>query len=219
MNQSKLKNMFGIAGIVLAVVAIALFFVGALAIDFDTAAFVKIMVFVIAVLCLALAAELIYMYTIENESAPNYFLYNSKTKKNIPANKLNFQIINTRMNRYLSGYATSEGKLWTDKIFDNPYLEVEEKFKPAIAYKLLYDLAEKDTELAWKCFELASEETVEYLCSSLEMNYDMDMARALRHMKGAVPFNAKAVRDYLVKNRNYLKGKLCRYIYDNIQMF
>ena len=219
MNQSKLKLMFGIAGIVLAVVAIALIFVGAFAIEFASAALVKIMVFVIAVLCLALAAELFYLLMVENDSAPNYFLYNSQTKRNIPANKLTIQIINSRLNRYLSGFAPSEGKLWTDKILDNPYLEMEDQFKPAVAYKLLYDLAEKDTEQAWKCFELASEETVEFLCSALEMNYDTDMARTLRQMKGATPLNLKLVRDYIVKNRNYLKGKLCRYIYDNIHLF
>ncbi len=219
MNQSKLKLMFGIAGIVLAVVAIALIFVGAFAIEFASAALVKIMVFIIAVLCLALAAELFYLLMVENDSAPNYFLYNSQTKRNIPANKLTIQIINSRLNRYLSGFAPSEGKLWTDKILDNPYLEMEDQFKPAVAYKLLYDLAEKDTEQAWKCFELASEETVEFLCSALEMNYDTDMARTLRQMKGATPLNLKLVRDYIVKNRNYLKGKLCRYIYDNIHLF
>ncbi len=219
MNQSKLKLVFGIAGIVLAVVAIALFFVGIFAIDFGNAAVVKIMVFIISFLCLALAAELFYLLWIENDSAPNYFLYNSQTKRNIPANKLTIQIIHSKMNRYLSGFAPSEGKLWTDKILDNPYLDIEDKFKPAVAYKLLYDLAEKDTEQAWKCFEQASEETVEFLCSALEMNYDTDMARTLRQMKGSNPLNLKLVRDYIVKNRNYLKGKLCRYIYDNIQLF
>ncbi len=219
MSQNKLKLVFGIAGIVLAVVAIALFFVGAFAIDYGTAALVKIMVFIISFLCLALAAELFYLFFVENDSAPNYFLYNSQTKRNIPANKLTIQVINSRMNRYLSGFAPSEGKLWTDKILDNPYLEIEDKFKPAVAYKLLYDLAEKDTEQAWKCFELASEETVEFLCSALEMNYDTDMARTLRQMKGSTPLNLKLVRDYIVKNRNYLKGKLCRYIYDNIYLF
>ena len=219
MNQNKMKLLLGVVGIILAVVAIALFFVGVFAIDFSSAALVKIMVFVISFLCLALAVELFFLFTVENEKAPNYFLYNSQSKKNIPANKLSFQIINGRMNRYLSGFAPSEGKLWTDRILDNPYLEIEDKFKPAIAYKLLYDLAERDNEQAWRCFEIASEETVEFLCSSLEMNYDTDMARTLRQLKGAYPLNLKLVRDYIVKNRNYLKGKLCRYIYDNIQLF
>ena len=216
MNQNKLKSLLGISAIVFAVVAIALLLVGILV---SMPTLIKVLVIIISVLCLALAAEMGYMFWIENESAPNYFLYNSQTSRNIPVQKLSFQIINGRMNRYLAGYAPSVGKLWTDRILDNPYLEMEDKFKPAVAYKLLYDLAEKDTEIAWRCFELSSEETVEFLCLALEMNDDGDIANNLRQMKTAQPLNVKAVRDYLVNNRNYLKGKLCRYIYDNIRSF
>ena len=219
MNQNKLKLVFGAVSIFFAVVAIALLLVGILAIDVDKAAFVKAIVIIISVLCLVLSAELGYMFFIESDSTPNYFLYNPQTKRNIPVQKMTFQLINSRMNRYLSGFAASEGKLWTDRIFDNPYLEMEEKFRPAVAYKLLYDLAEKDAEQGWKCFEVASNETVEFLCASLELNYDTDMARTLRQMKTSTPLNLKYVRDYVVKNRNYLKSKLCHYIYDNIQLF
>lgn len=219
MNQNKLKLVFGALSIFFAVVAIALLLVGILAIDVDKAAFVKAIVIIISVLCLVLSAELGYMFFIESDSTPNYFLYNPQTKRNIPVQKMTFQLINSRMNRYLSGFAASEGKLWTDRIFDNPYLEMEEKFRPAVAYKLLYDLAEKDAEQGWKCFEVASNETVEFLCASLELNYDTDMARTLRQMKTSTPLNLKYVRDYVVKNRNYLKSKLCHYIYDNIQLF
>ena len=219
MSQNKLKMFFGIAAISFAIIFVALLLVGILAISADTALFVKVLVLIIAVLCLLISGELAYMYLLENESAPNFFLYNNQNKRNIPVQKLTFQMINGRMNRFLAGYASSVGKLWTDRVLDNPYLEMEDKFKPAVAYKLLYDLAEKDTELAWNCFELASDETVEFLCVGLEMNQDMELARTLRQMKQAQPMNIKYVRDYLVNNRNYLKNKLSRYIYDNIRLF
>ncbi|MBE6545922.1 MAG: hypothetical protein E7668_00590 [Ruminococcaceae bacterium] len=219
MGQNKLKLLFGVLAIVFAVVAVALLLVGILAVHFDEAALVKVLVIIISVICFIIAAEMVYMFYIESDSAPNYFLYNAQTKRNIPVQKMTFQVINSRMNRYLSGYAPSEGKLWTERIFDNPYLEMDDKFKPAVAYKLLYDLAERDSEQGWKCFEIASEETVEFLCTALEMNYDTDMARTLRQMKTSAPLNLKYVRDYIVKNRNYLKSKLCHYIYDNIQLF
>ena len=219
MNQNKLKLWFGVASVFFAIVAIALLLVGILAIEFDKAAFVRVIVIVISVLCFLIAAELAYMFLIESDSTPNYFLYNPQTKRNIPVQKMTFQLINSRMNRYLSGFATSEGKLWTSRILDNPNLEMEEKFRPAVAYKLLYDLAERDHEQGWKCFEIASEETVEFICASLELNYDTDMARTLRQMKKTTPLNLKYVRDYLVKNRPYLNKKLCLYIYDNIQLF
>lgn len=216
MSQKTLKLIFAIVGIVFVIIAITLLLVGILAIDNTL---IKVLVIIISVLCFLIASELIFLFFIETDTAPNYFLYNRETKRNIPVQKLTFQMINGRMNRYLSNFSVSEGKLWTDRVLENPQLDMEDKFKPAVAYKLLYDLAEKDVEQGWKCFELASEQTVFFICSALEMNQDSDMARTLRQMKEAKPMNLKYARDYIVKNRNYLKGKLCRYIYDNIQQF
>ena len=216
MSQKTLKLLFAIVGIVFAIIAVTLLLVGILALNH---VLLKTLVIIISVLCFLIAGELIFLFFIQTDSAPNYFLYNRESKRNIPVQKLTFQMINGRMNRYLSNYAASEGKLWTDRVLENPYLDMDDKFKPAVAYKLLYDLAEKDVEQGWKCFDIASDETVEFLCASLEMNQDSDMARTLRQMKASKPLNVKYVRDYIVKNRNYLKGKLCRYIYDNIQLF
>jgi hypothetical protein len=219
MTQNKLKMLLGVAAIVFAVLFVALLLVGIFAITADSVKFVKVLVIIISVLCLLIALELGYMFMIESQSAPNYFLFNSQTKRNIPVQKLSFQIINGRMNRFLAGYASSEGKIWTENILGNPYLEMEDKFKPAVAYKLLYDLAERDNEQAWACFEETSVETVEFLCASLELNNDFEMARSLRQSKNTQPINMKYVRDYIVTNRNYLKSKLCHYIYDNIWLF
>lgn len=219
MNQNKLKNFFGIAAIVFAVLFVVLLLVGCLAVSYATAGFVKVLVIIISVLCLCIAAELGYMFIVAGETSPNYFLYDPKTQRNISVQKLNYAVINGRMNRFLSGYATSVGKLWTGRVLEQPTLDMEDKFKPAVAYKLLHDLAEKDTEQAWLCFEQASPETVEFLCNGLEMNNDFEVARNLRQMKSIQPMNVKYVRDYVVKNRNYLKNKLFRYIYDNIQLF
>lgn len=219
MTQNKLKMLLGIAAIVFAVLFVALLLVGIFAIPADSAAFVKVLVIIISALCLLIALELGFMFIVENQSAPNYFLFNSQTKRNIPVQKLSFQVINNRMNRYLAGFAASEGKLWTEGVLENPYLEMENKFKPAVAYKLFYDLAEKDTEQAWNCFATASVATVEFLCEALEMNQDVEMAKTIRELKNSTPLNLKYARDYIVKNRTVLKTKLCRYIYDNIRLF
>ena len=216
MNQKKLKLGFGITAIVFAIAAVALLLVGLFAANVTL---IKVILFVIAALCLAMAVEMFLFGWMEVGGAPNYFLYDPQTKRNIPVQKLTFQWINGRMNRFLATYAPTEGKLWTDRALDDPYLNMQAAYKPAVAYKLLYDLAEKDAEHGWKCFELASEETVEFICVGLEMNNDVEMASNLRQMKASQPLNLKYVRDYIVKNRNYLKSKLSHYIYDNIQSF
>ena len=218
MNQNRLKMFLGIAAGVLAVVAIVLFVVACAVID-TTAT--RVVMIIAAVLSLVMAALLGYLVLLANDTAPNYFLYDSASKRNIPVQKLTFDTVNVRMNRCLSGYAKSEGKLWTDRILENPSLDMDDSFKPLVAYKLLYDLAAHDAENGWKCFEYASFETVSFLCDALEMNNDNEMAVALRQMKSGlnVKCDIKHVRDYLVSNLAYLKDRMFRYVRDNIEQF
>ena len=216
MNQKKLKQILLVVSIVALVAAIALCVLAFTAVQ-NVAT--RVIMIITSVLFLALAGEVGYLFMITGDARANYFLYDSRQGRNISVQKLAFQTVNVRMNRFLSGYAPSEGKLWTDKILDNPYLEMDEAFKPLVAYKLLFDLAEHDSEGGWKCFELSSYETVEFLCKALELGGDDEMARNLRQMKTAAPINLKYVRDYLVSNRQYLKEKMRRYVCDNIQKF
>lgn len=216
MNQKKLKLILAIVSGIALVAAIVLF---VLSLTVIQNVVTRVIMIVTSVLFLALAVEVFYLFWVAGDSRANYFLYDSRQGRNISVQKLSFQTINVRMNRFLSGYASSEGKLWTDHVLDNPYLEMDDAFKPLVAYKLFFDLAEHDSEGGWKCFELASYETVDFLCSALEMSGDDEMAQNLRQMKTATPINIKYVRDYLVRNRQYLKEKMRRYVCENIQSF
>ena len=218
MNQKKLKNLFVVIAAIAAIVSVVLLFV-AIAVDGESAPVVKGALIAVVVLGFILAGEFFYLYRIENEVKPNYFLYDENTKKNIPVQKMGFEIINRRMNKYLSMYASSEGSLWTDRILERPDLDMENKFKPAVAYRLLFGLADKDVDKGWSCFENASYETVEFICSALDSCGDTEVARTLRHLKAATPINLKYVRDYLVNNKAYIRTKLCNYVYDNINKF
>ena len=142
----------------------------------------------------------------------NYFLYDPKTKKNVSPQKLTFQIVNARMNRYLSYYAASEGKLWTEGVLESPELDMGDEFKPIVAYKLLYDLAELNSENGWKCFEVCGEGTVEFICSSIASAGDAEMAENIRKMKQLRPYNGAYISDYLVRNRKYLQSRMFKYV-------
>ena len=218
MNQKNLKKLFATIAIIAAVAAVILLFV-AIAVDGESVPVVKGSLIAVVVLCFLLAGEFFFLYYIENEVKPNYFLYDENTRRNIPVQKMNFEVINRKLNRYLSTYASSEGSLWTDRILDNPNLDMENKFKPAVAYRLLFGLADKDVDRGWSCFELASTETVEFICSALDSCGETEVARTLRHLKAANPINLKYVRDYLVNNKAYIRTKLCNYVYDNISKF
>ena len=218
MNKTRLKMFLGIMAGVLLAAAVALMVVSFVVVE---NIFTRIVMIIAAVLSFIMAALLGYLILLANDTEPNYFLYNSQQKRNIPVQKLTFETVNVRMNRCLSGYAKSEGKLWTDRILEAPTLEMDDAFKPLVAYKLLYDLAAHDAENGWKCFEYASYETVDFICSALETNNDIEMADTLRQMKSGlnVKCDIKYVRDYVVSNRAYLKDRMFRYVRDNIQSF
>lgn len=218
MNRKNFDLILKIACACFAVIAVVLFVFGIIY-DGDHA-LTKILMFVVAVLSLALAGELAYLaWFSDNGDVPNYFLYDSNTRKNVTVDKLTMPVVSKRMDRYFSNYAPSEGKLWTDRVLENPELDMDDVFKPLVAYKLLFDLADKDMEKGWKCFELASFETVDFVCSALEMNGEDEVAGNIRKMKQVQPFQVRYIRDYLVSNRDYIQTKMMMYVRDNIDRF
>lgn len=218
MNRKKFDLIITVACALFAIVAVVLLIFG---IVYDgNHTLTKVLLIVSAVLSLALAGELAYLRWFSDKGEkPNYFLYDAGAKRNVGADKLTVGIVSKRMDRYFSHYAPSEGKLWTDKILENPALEMEDEFKPLVAYKLLFDLAEKDVEKGWKCLELASYETVDTVCRFLEMNAETEIAGNIRKMKQVQPFQIKYLRDYLVSNREYIQTKMMMYVRDNIEKF
>jgi hypothetical protein len=216
MNRDTLKILLGVATIFFLIVSIVLFVLG---FALDLSVLPRIILIIIAALALLLSVELGYFTFLLIDKNPNYFLYNAKAKRNISVQKLTFATVNARMNRYLSGYATSEGKIWNERVLDNPYLEMEEQFKPLVAYKLLFGLAEKDAEAGWRCLENASDDTVHFICEGLRANNDNDFASALENLMAQKPVNIRVIRDYLVRNKRYVQNKMLKYTVANIEKF
>ena len=216
MKQDKIKLIMTIACICFAVLAVV-FLVSGLLYGGDHA-FTKIILFVIAVISLVAAAELAYLiWFSKGGDEPNFFLFNESTKMNIAVEELSDKRINDKMMEYFSDYAPSEGKLWTGNILEN--CEMEEQFKPAVAYKLVYDLAVIDKDAGWKCFDLATVATVEFIVSALEQNGDVDMAGYIRQFKQVQPLNIPQFREFIISNKDYLGMKLCSYVRENIDRF
>ncbi|MBE6593966.1 MAG: diacylglycerol kinase [Ruminococcaceae bacterium] len=216
MNRNTLKIALGIATVFFLIVAIVLFVLG---LTLDISTLPRVILIIVSLLAFVLGVELGYFVYLLIDKNPNYFLYNTQTKRNMSVQKLTFQHINSRMNRYLSGYATSEGRIWNDRVFDDPYLEMEDEFRPLVAYKLLFGLAEKDAEAGWKCLENSSDDTVAFICKGLRANGDGEFATAIENVMSQKPVNIKVIRDYLIRNRKYMQNKMFKYVIDNIDKF
>ena len=215
MDRNKLKVILGVGTALSLCVGIVLF---VLSLALNMHVFPRVMLILVSVVAVALAIELGYFTYLMMDKKPNYFLYNSQIKHNISVQKLTFQTINSRMNRFLSGYASSEGKIWNARVLDNPYLDMPQEFKPLVAYKLLYGLAEKDADAGWECLENASEETLLFIYNGISMNNDKDFAFNFAQLTQR-PMNIKLVRDYLIRNKRYMQGKMTKYVVENIDRF
>jgi hypothetical protein len=216
MDRNKLKIVLGAATAASFVVAVTLLVLG---IALDMSALPRILLIIISVLCFMLTVEMGYFMYLMMDTKSNYFLYSSQARRNVSVQKLTFGVINTRMNRFLSGYASSEGKLWNDRVLDDPYLDMPEEFVPLVAYKMLFGLADKDSEIGWKCLENASEETLMFICKGLELNRDNDFAAAFKKIMSQRPANMQVARHYLVRNKRYMQGKMTKYVIENIDRF
>ncbi len=216
MNKKTSNLLLGIASIFCAVLAVVLLVFG---IVYSGGILAKVLLFVAAALVLALALELGYLFMLTKDTKPNFFLFNAATNSNSSPDGLDFDTINTRMNKYLSAFAKTEGKIWTDGILEDPEVNIDEQYKPVVAYKLLFDMADNDTEAGWRCFLVSSAETVEFIAAGVEANGDGEMASTLRQLKATNPLNMKYVRDYLVGNKRYIQKKMHRYVAENIDLF
>lgn len=216
MKQDKIKLIMTIACICFAVLAVV-FLVSGIIYSGDHV-FTKVILFVIAVISVVATGELAYLvWFSKGGETPNFFLFNESKKVNIPVEELSDKRINEKMMEYFSDFASSEGKLWTGNILENS--EIESHFKPAVAYKLLYDLAVIDKEAGWKCFGLASVATVEFIALALEQNGDVDMAGYIRQFKQMHTLNIPQFREFIVSNKDYLGLRLCSYVRENIGRF
>ena len=214
MDRKKVKIIVGVAAIAAFVIAIALLLVSLLA-GLQTAA--AVILGIVAGLSFVLSLELGYMFWLNKGAKANYFLYDSRTKKNVSVQKLTFGVVNARMGRYLSHIAPSEGKIWNDRVLDE--IEIEPEFKPLVAYKLLFSIADKDVDGGWKCLENASNKTIVFICEALNANSDFEFSNNFGKMMAERPLNMPMVRDYLVRNKKYMQGRALKYVTENIDLF
>lgn len=214
MDRKTVKIIVGVASIAAFLIAIGLLCVALFA-GMQTSA--AVIMGIVAVLCFILAIEFGYLFLLNKSSKANYFLYDSAAKKNVPVQKLNFAVVNARTGRYLSHFAASEGKIWNDRVLDSA--DIDPEFKPLVAYKLLFSLADKDAENGWKCLENASSKTIVFICEALNANSDLEFSNNFGKMMAEKPLNMPMIRDYLVRNKKYMQNRMLKYVTENIELF
>ena len=188
------------------------------------ASFFKVCLIVISVLCILMGLGLLFTLYLGRDNDPNFFLYDTKTQRNLPAEELTFDRVNSRMSYFLTTLSTSQEKLWADNILaDNGTgrFGVNDVYRPLTAYKMLYDLVELDRPEGWALFLCASPATIDALRDALEENGEEAMSKALYHAYNSASGrdDTEWIRDFLSGNAKYLRRRMLGYVQKNIEWF
>ena len=214
--QKRMPLVLAITGILCLVVAIILF---ATAVP-NGEGYKKVLSTVCAVLLLVLTALIVIYLFLSRDTDPNFFLFDRAKRRNIPVDKLTFSIVNERMTFFLGLVCETPEQLWLDGVLDdNRKFGYRGVYKPLVAYKMLYDLGEKDMDSSWELLRTATPLTMNSLCDALERGGEQEMVKAFRYIYENYSNDTKKMQDFIRGNQRYLRGKMLAYVKRHIELF
>ncbi len=186
------------------------------------ATYQKVMLRLSAVLLFILMGlSLLYFY-LSRETEPNFFLYDQAMRRNLSLEELTFDVVNERMDFYLSLISDSDEELWQGGVLakNDGSFGKEDAYRPLVAYKMLYDLTEHNDDIHWRQLEMAEVTTVRLLTRALSQCGDRDLAQAIVDLyRGEGLEDGENLRDFLLGNRKYLRGRMLRYVKQHLDYF
>ena len=192
----------------------------ALALPRADATYKRVLEVVISSLMILLSLLIVYYWYLTRDAEPNFFLFDRAKKRNIPVEKLTFAMVNERMSFFLTMVCSSADQLWQEEI-----LETEQKmgphrvYRPLLAYKMLYDLADKNIASYWELLYNAKPNMVDAICGALKQGGETEMVKAFRFYMENYRDNPEKIKDFVTSNTRYIQGRMLAYIKKNIELF
>ncbi len=186
-----------------------------------TASYQKVLLRIAGVLLLALTGLSLFYFYLSRGSEPNFFLYDQTQRRNIAVEHLTFSTVNDRMDFYLSLISDSDEELWQGGVLakNDGSFGREDVYRPLVAYKMLYDLTERDDDVQWGLLEFAEVTTIRLLTRALKQGGDADMAQAIVELYKGEGEEGENLRDFLKGNSKYLRGRMLRYVKQHLDYF
>ncbi|MBQ3640081.1 MAG: hypothetical protein II955_06135 [Clostridia bacterium] len=181
----------------------------------------KVLGVICGALLLILSVLFLLYWWLSRDTDPNFFLYNRRTKKNMPLDELTPRIVNDRMTYFLAQIAPSPDLLWSGDVlerknnFGHQYV-----YRPLVAYKMLYDMGDKEPDSPyWEHLENASPDVIRIICNTLERVGEKQIVRAFLMIYEAEPVPGPQMKDFLRGNVAYFSGKMYSYVKKHIEYF
>lgn len=183
--------------------------------------FKKVLQIIIGILMIADGGLLLTIVVMKSAEAPNFFLYDRATERNIDVRDLTFQQVNARMSMYMRQISESGRQIWDENIIGSDREELGEGgfFKPLVAYKMLYDLTVVENEDIWMLFTTSNPEVVKSLSDALTMNGDSEMGSTLIYLRENCAGDTEKPKEFITSNQKYIQSKMLKYVKANIEKF
>ncbi len=218
MNLKKCIPMIVTVVGVLSLIGAILLFV--LAVPNANAAYKQVLEVILACLMLILAAFAGYYLLITRDVDPNFFLFDRAKKRNIPVENLTFTIVNERMTFFLTMVCESVEQLWQENVLESDRkLGYRRVYRPLLAYKMIYDLADKNLDTYWDAMLNAAPDVLNSLYSALVQGGEQEMVKAFRYIMENYRENPAKIKDFIIGNQKYIRGRMLGYIKRNIELF
>ena len=192
----------------------------AIAVPHANATYKRVLEVIVSILLIAMAGLIGYYLWLTKDSEPNFFLFDRVKKRNIPVEELTFQTVNERMNVYLNKVSESVEALWLGEVFESERkLGYRKVYRPLLAYKMLYDLGDKNLDDYWDFLLNAPATTVEAICNALAQGGEVEMVKAFRFLMANYRENPAKIKDFIIGNLRYIRGRMLGYIKKHIELF
>ncbi len=188
----------------------------------DSFGFLKVMFIITSVVMILLGCVCIYFVsTISGKVDPNFFLYETGTRTNMPLEELSFDHVNRKMTYFMSHVAKNAREVWERDVVgsENEIFGEDNQFRPLAAYKVLFDLIDRGNDTIWQLYLNASDDIIVSISDALTSGGDADLGKAIRHLHRTAEGDAEKTKKFLSDNKLYVQKKMVKYVKQNIEKF
>lgn len=185
--------------------------------------FLKVLFIIFGIVVELLACSVAFLAIVTGESDPaNFFLYDSKKNANISLDELDFARVDKKMTFVMKNLTESVFEVWERRVIfaeSSDVLRENEALVPLVAYKMLYDLAERANENVWQMYLSADALVIEDITAALEINGDTELGNAFKFLFENTAGSYERTAKFLSDNKKYIQSKMLKYVKANIEKF
>ena len=187
----------------------------------DEYTLVKALLFMCALLLIALSGLIYAYFFMFSERRKNYFLTDRETGQNKRRSALTFEDVNDRMNFFFSKRISEESELWTGGFLGKRGMfGVNDVFKPLAVYKMLFDLGIKNDYENLKLFYEMPDADFARMINCLDLVDDINMSRKLTSLRRVNDgTQTERLSDFLSGNQRYIQSRMMSYVIAHLEEF